>query len=100
MYHSLKEKKRRSSNDELDIFQNASNKKMEISEVFFFCSVVEEGIIFSFSVIVICPLSLFVKKGTDRSVVLFEQSRRNNWIAKISILLGNHISTNNRQRIT
>ena len=70
--HSSEEKKRRSSNDKLDIFQFASNKKTEISAVFFL-SVVEEGIIFSFMVTVICPLSLFVNKGTDRSVVLFEQ---------------------------
>ena len=28
---------------------------------------------------------LFVKKETDRSVVLFEQSRQNNWKVKISI---------------
>ena len=67
LYHSREEKKRRSSNDELDIFQIASNKKTEISAVFFF----HWGITFSFFVSVIFLLSLFMKKETDKSFVLF-----------------------------
>ena len=63
-------KKIRSSNNELDIFQIASNKKMEISAVLFFIG--ESP--FRFFVTLICPLLLFVKKETNRSVVLFEQS--------------------------
>ena len=79
-------KRKGASNDELDIFQNASTRKMESIATFFFSrSVVGESLFRLLSLYFAFRYLLFVKKETDRSFILFEQSRRNNWRVKISI---------------
>ena len=74
-----------------DLQTTNSNRKMETIAVlfsfsfFFSHSVVGESLFRLLSLYLAFRFLLFVKKETDRSVVLFEQSRQNNWKVKISI---------------